>query len=73
MKEEIFSHEINYLSANCNHKPHAFDLRGNLIVYPSCNSICVYDYVDHQHIQLLNGHNSQVNCVRWIKSGMISG
>lgn len=71
MKGEVFNHEISYLSANCNRKPHAFDIRNNLLLYPSNLSICIYDFVKQKHVQLINGHTKPINCVRWIVSGKI--
>ncbi|XP_015786835.1 elongator complex protein 2-like [Tetranychus urticae] len=68
MKGEVFNHEISYLSANCNRKPHAFDIRNNLLLYPSNLSICIYDFVKQKHVQLINGHTKPINCVRWIES-----
>lgn len=63
--------EIAYVSANCNRKPHAFDLRDDIILYPSANSICLYDLSQHRHIKTINSHSNKVNRVRWIRIGKI--
>lgn len=64
--------EICYISANCNRKPHAFDLRSDVILYPSANSVCLYNLQAHRHVQVLNYHTNQVNRVRWIRSGRVT-